>query len=123
MDPQPQQARATLFGLPREPVVVASRFTLLLALAVSVLFGIKLARESVQRASWQNHLKQLALAALCYRDSQKCFPPAAILDENGQPMHSWRVLVEPYIQCDPFCGHYKLDEPWNGLHNKVLLRE
>ena len=33
----------------------------------------------------------------------KCFPPAFIPDKNGKPMHSWRVLMLPYLEETSVC--------------------
>jgi hypothetical protein len=47
-----------------------------------------------------NNLKQIGLAMHNYHDAHGCFPPAYIPDENGKPMHSWRVLLLPYLELD-----------------------
>jgi hypothetical protein len=38
------------------------------------------------------------LAVLTYEAQYHCFPPAYIPDKDGKPMHSWRVLMLPYLQ-------------------------
>jgi hypothetical protein len=35
-------------------------------------------------------------------------------------MHSWRVLVLPYLQYCGWYGYYSFDEPWNGSNNSKL---
>src|SRR5262245_51620214 len=42
-------------------------------------------------------------------------PPAYITDENGRPMHSWRVLILQYLGDDAraLYDKYDFDEPWN----------
>ena len=42
-------------------------------------------------------MKQLGLAVHNYAQQYRCFPPAYIADKNGKPMHSWRVLILPYL--------------------------
>ncbi|MFH1269122.1 MAG: DUF1559 domain-containing protein, partial [Planctomycetota bacterium] len=64
--------------------------------------------------------KQIGLAMHNYHDAYKCFPPAYIPDENGQPMHSWRVLILPFLDSSPLCDQYNFDEPWDGPGNRAL---
>jgi prepilin-type processing-associated H-X9-DG protein len=47
-------------------------------------------------------------------------PPPYIADANGKPMHSWRVLILPYIEYDALYKQYKFDEPWDGPNNRKL---
>ncbi len=35
-------------------------------------------------------------------------------------MHSWRVLILPFMDQAPLFNQYRLDEPWNSPHNTVL---
>lgn len=71
----------------------------------------------------QNNLKQIALALLNYHDVYGCFPPAHLADEQGGPMHSWRVLILPYLAEETCYEQYRFDEPWNGPNNSQLVGE
>ena len=35
-------------------------------------------------------------------------------------MHSWRVLLLPFLDGDDLYKRYKFDEPWNGPNNRKL---
>jgi prepilin-type processing-associated H-X9-DG protein len=72
------------------------------------------------RYECKNHLKQIALALHNYHDDYGCFPPAYVADRNGRPMHSWRVLILPYLDYRPVYQRYRFDEPWDGPHNRAL---
>src|SRR5215472_15101476 len=48
-------------------------------------------------------------------------PPAALCDERGKPLLSWRVLILPYVEEDALYKQFKLDEPWDSPHNIKLL--
>jgi hypothetical protein len=48
------------------------------------------------------------------------FPPAYIADANGTPMHSWRVLILPYIEQKRIYDQYDFNEPWDGPNNSRL---
>jgi len=65
-------------------------------------------------------LKQIALSMHNYHDVYGCFPPAYIADEAGRPLHSWRVLLLPYMEEKPLYDKYRFDEPWDGPHNQKL---
>jgi hypothetical protein len=68
-----------------------------------------------------NNLKQIALALHNYHDDHGCFPPAYVADANGRPMHSWRVLILPYLEQKVLYDQYDFTEPWNGPNNSKLL--
>ena len=48
-------------------------------------------------------------------------PPAYIADADGRPMHSWRVLLLPFLDQNDLYKQYRFDEPWNGPHNRKLM--
>jgi hypothetical protein len=64
---------------------------------------------------------QISLAVLMYENVNGSFPPAYIADKNGKPMHSWRVLILPYIGQASLYKAYNFAEPWDGPTNKKLL--
>jgi prepilin-type processing-associated H-X9-DG protein len=67
-----------------------------------------------------NNLKQIGLALYNYRDAYGCVPPAYLADENGRPMHSWRVLILPWLGQQAIYDRYRFDEPWDGPNNRKL---
>ncbi len=67
------------------------------------------------------NLKQISLALLNYEQANGCFPPAYIADKNGKPMHSWRVLILPYLGRADLYNAYDFTEPWDGARNKKVL--
>lgn len=78
-------------------------------------------REAAARAQSQNNLKQMAFAMHNYQEAEKSLPPAAIYDQQGQPLLSWRVLILPYIEQQMLYKEFHLDEPWDSPHNLQLL--
>ena len=38
-------------------------------------------------------------------------------------MHSWRVLMLPYLERQDLYDRYRFDEPWDSPHNKALAAE
>src|SRR5262245_19381933 len=69
------------------------------------------------------HLKQIALALLNYQDRYGYLPPAIVADANGKPLHSWRVLILPFLGGEDVYAKYDFNEPWNGPNNSRLQAE
>ncbi len=74
-----------------------------------------------RRAQCTNNLKQIALALHNYHAAYDALPPAYIADEHGRPMHSWRVLLLPFLEQQGLYDQYDFREPWNGPNNIKLL--
>lgn len=92
--------------------------TLLAALYIP---AARIARHEGQRASCVSRLKSLVLALHSYHQAFDAFPPAFIADDEGRPMHGWRVLVLPYIAEGSLYDRYDFDEPWDGPNNRLLI--
>jgi hypothetical protein len=60
------------------------------------------------------------LAVANYNSAHGCFPPAYLADRDGKPMHSWRVLILPYLEHSQLYNAYNFAEPWNGPNNRNL---
>ncbi len=65
-------------------------------------------------------MKQFGLALHNYHDKFGCFPPAYVADATGRPMHSWRVLILPFMEEAALYQQYRFDEPWDGPNNSKL---
>ena len=77
-------------------------------------------RVPSHRSHCMNNIRNLSMALHYYHDQHGSFPPAYIADENGNPMHSWRVLILPYIEERDLYDQYDFDEPWDGPNNSLL---
>ncbi|MFN3149383.1 DUF1559 domain-containing protein [Bremerella sp.] len=86
--------------------------------AVAILLpAVGQARLAAQRMQSQNNLKMIGLALHNYHDTYGTFPPAYIPDENGKPMHSWRVLILPFVEAGPIYDQYDFSQPWDSPTN------
>ena len=86
--------------------------------AVALLLpAVQAAREAARRMQCSNNMKQLGLAMHMYHDTRKTFPPAYTVDKNGNPLHSWRVLILPFIEQNALYSQIRLDEPWDSEYN------
>jgi len=101
-------------------MVVAVALLLSGVFACLIILPLGQPREAARRSQCTNNLKQIGLALHSYHDQYDCFPPAFIADANGRPMHSWRVLILPYLDHASLYAKYKFDEPWNGPNNSKI---
>jgi hypothetical protein len=91
-------------------------------LVFSLAQYVKNRRWEAKEMACRGRLSQIALALRNYRADYGVFPPTSITDENGQPNHSWRVLILPYVEQRELYAGYDLNEPWNSRKNIALLR-
>ena len=66
----------------------------------------------------ENNLKQIGISLHNYHDVHNAFPPLYTVDANGKPLHSWRVLILPFIEQSVLYEAIRLNEPWDSEHNK-----
>lgn len=98
----------------------------LLLLAAFLLQPLEQSRGDARAAQGRNNLKQLTLALANYEDKYGSFPPVFVPDADGRPMHSWRVLLLPFLgdsRTDELYKRYRFDEPWDGPNNSLLHGE
>jgi hypothetical protein len=73
-----------------------------------------------RRSQCKNNLKQIGLALHNYHERYRSFPPAYVADASGKPMHSWRVLLLPFLDQQKLYDKYRFNEPWDGPNNRKL---
>ena len=73
-----------------------------------------------QTAACSANLTRIAVAMEEYRAEHGTYPPAYVADKDGKPMHSWRVLLLPYLGEHSLYAMYNMNEPWNGPVNSTL---
>jgi prepilin-type processing-associated H-X9-DG protein len=79
------------------------------------------AREAARRAQCTCNLCGIKLALHNYHETYGTLPPAFVADANGRPMHSWRVLILPFMEYQSIYTQYNFAEPWDGPNNIKLL--
>lgn len=111
-------------------LLIVRRAVIVMALALLFFGGCWLwfpfDYSSVARARaphCRNKLRIIRLALEIYHDDWGTYPPAHFADEDGRPMHSWRVLLLPYLNRAPLYSRYRFDEPWDGPNNSQLHEE
>jgi hypothetical protein len=82
--------------------------------------AVQSARRAAIATNAQAPLNQLVLALHNYHEACGQFPPAYLAAADGKPMHSWRVLILPYVEHQTLYNAYDFNEPWNGPNNRQL---
>lgn len=90
-------------------------------LIVALARAVGSAREAARRAQCSCNYCQILLALHNYHSQYDALPPAYVADATGKPMHSWRVLLLPYVEQTGLYNRYNFNEPWNGPTNIMLL--
>lgn len=91
-----------------------------LALIVAFSPAIQAARETGGALDCPHRLRILMISLHSYHDEFDKLPPAHIPDTNGNSMHSWRVLILPFVELKELHTSYNFNEPWNGPNNRNL---
>ncbi len=73
--------------------------------------------DSKQRAKSIAQLRRISLAFHHYHDTYG-YLPADVVDKDGKPLLSWRVVILPFIEQEELFKQFKLDEAWDSAHNK-----
>ncbi|MCR5163327.1 MAG: DUF1559 domain-containing protein [Thermoguttaceae bacterium] len=88
-----------------------------------VLVGLLV--PAVQKARWaartnqtMNNYKEIGLAMLNHEATFRALPTAYTVDEDGKPLHSWRVLILPFLGEHELYLKIRLDEPWDSEWNR-----
>lgn len=94
--------------------VEVERFEAMLkALSQPLLQMLKRQKYSEETA----RAREIAVGFLRYEAEHGSFPPSCSVDEKGRPMHSWRVLILPYIEQRNLYNEFRMSEPWDSPHN------
>ncbi len=76
--------------------------------------------EMPVRAQYRENIFRIVIAMLLYEKQHGTLPPAYTVDDQGIPLHGWRVLLLPYLGHDELYAEIRLDEPWDSAHNQAF---
>jgi hypothetical protein len=66
------------------------------------------------------HLRRIGLAILDYHTEHDHFPPAQTRDANGNPLHSWRALILPFLDEESVYRMIDFSQPWDADKNRNI---
>ena len=93
-----------------------------MVVALLVLAPHPASTSASRRAACCNRLKAISLALQNYHQQYGRLPPAHLDDRQGKPMHSWRVLILPFLGHADLYRQYDFHEPWDSKHNARLMK-
>ena len=120
-------------GIPKRPALsprMALWFGLggLLATALSLTLLVtlilplfKYAQQQAYHQACSANLRRIHAAMMAYQQAEGRLPPAYVADAAGKPMHSWRVLILPYLGEQGLYQEYNFSRPWDDPSNLTLL--
>lgn len=91
--------------------------TAIIAVVLAMLLSPSRSRLPDHRLQCMNNLKNIALALISYSEKHHTMPPAYTVDKDGQPLHSWRTLILPYLDQEALYSTIDLAKPWNDAAN------
>ena len=110
----------------RASIKLARHFGVLIAVFAIAIVGLgfafllRRALQASQAMSCANNVTQIALAIESYHATYGHLPRAALLDDEGTRIHSWRTAITPDLAA--IDQLYRWDQPWNGPFNVRLAK-
>jgi len=114
--PKPQGKRLVVKGNGDTLLNVADKGSPVILSAVQKIIENEQNRQRSMSA--EHRLKELGLAMHNYLSTYGTFPPPYTVDKNGKPLHSWRVLILPFLEEESLSRKIRLDEPWDSPYNR-----
>lgn len=106
--------------LRRSIIIVVGIVLGVVVLALFITPFVSPVHESARRAQCTNGVKAITRAILEYEAVHGQLPPPYTMDANGQRLHSWRVLILPFLGEKQLYDEIDLTQPWNAPRNLRL---
>jgi hypothetical protein len=74
--------------------------------------------QAARRMHCNNNEQQIVTAIHNFNDKHHALPARFTVDEKDQPLHSWRVLLLPFLGETELYEEIRLNEPWDSEHNQ-----
>lgn len=101
----------------------ANRLCFAAVVAVLVFFGYaqySIEKEAHACAACRAQLLQLHNALTAYHERYRQFPTNIVDSATGKHMHSWRVMLLPWLGFENTFEQIRFDEAWDSPHNRAL---
>lgn len=99
-------------------VIQVTAVAAILLVAYMLYTSVRGTLLTLGRMARHSQCKTVVMALHQYYDDYNTFPPAVVRNEQGQPFHSWRVLLSPYL--DVHSDHpsdYSYSHAWDSERN------
>ncbi len=120
--PRGGSGRAIVYALISGVVTV-----LCLALVIGLVYAALATSDAVRTGTTGNlcetNLQAIGKAMLQYHNDNGRFPPAVVRDAQGRALHSWRVLLLPYLGHNDLFIQYDMSKPWDDPQNQLLATQ
>lgn len=67
-------------------------------------------------------IRQVAMAFLKYEEKNGSLPPPYSVNAKGEPLHSWRVLILPYMEQRNLHSLFNMEQPWDSAQNLAAAK-
>ncbi|TWT78047.1 hypothetical protein Pla123a_08360 [Posidoniimonas polymericola] len=74
----------------------------------------------VDHRTCEQRVGTIVNAMLSYADDHGALPPPVVRNADGDALHSWRVLLLPYLGEQELYDAYDFSQPWDSPHNLAL---
>ncbi len=116
------------FGVDSKPLGWAIAAGVLLVIMSCLVFAIfRFGGQTVtqlsanrQRTSSMRNLENIAEALNAYAADHGSYPPPIMYGPGKRKMHSWRVLILPYLNEQALFDQFNLKKPWDDPQNIQL---
>ena len=78
--------------------------------------------NSREQINSTRNLEKIAAAMNAYAADHGTYPPPITKNSAGTPLHSWRVLLLPYLGEEELYDRIELNLPWNHATNVAAMR-
>ncbi len=83
--------------------------------------AIEAGHHRATRMVCPTNLKQIALGLHHYRDVYRKLTRPYVADSAGKPIHSWRVMLLPFVEQQALHEQYDMHSAWNSRANSMLV--
>ena len=73
--------------------------------------------DTLARMPCTKNIQRIMIAIHTYDDAHGGLPPLYTVDTEGKPLHSWRMLLLPFVGEPELYSKIRWDEPWDSPHN------
>lgn len=103
-------------------VELAMILGIMVVLIALLLPAVRHSSEAQRRSVCSANLHQIGRALQAYEQTYHELPPAYTVDDQGRPLHSWRTLILPYLDCTSVYESIDLDKPWDEPDNQEAFK-